>query len=98
MEHAQGVAQAFSRFLAEKTGPQNILHLQRHSVRRWRRSWALSCCSAMLMEARHNKSTTTAANLASCLTALTRAAAAHNGGETILAIKDLSHWGIANAS
>ena len=50
------------------------------------------------MEARHNKSTTTAANLASCLTALTRAAAAHDGGETILAIRDLSRWGIANAS
>ena len=36
--------------------------------------------------------------MASCLATLTRAAGAHNGGETILAIRDLSSWGIAHAS
>ena len=89
MECAHGVAQAFSRFLAEETGPQNILLLQRHSAMRWRCSCAVSRCRAMLIYARHRKSTT-ATNLASCLATLTRAAGAPNGAETILAVRDLS--------
>ena len=90
MECARGVAQTFSRFLADDPGSQNILLLQRHSVLRWRYKSALSRCLAMLTSARHQKATTATTKLACCLAALTSAAGATDGADTILAVRDLS--------
>ena len=90
MEYALGEVQTFFRFLADDTGSQNILLLQRHSVLRWRYNSALSRCLAMLTSARHQKATTATTKLACCLAALTSAAGATDGADTILAVRDLS--------
>ena len=88
MEHAYGVVQAFFRFLAHGPGPQNILLLQRHSVRRWRHNTAVSRCLAMMAE--HQTAATTTKTLARCLAALTSVAGATDGADTIHAVRELT--------